>query len=245
MRLGPVVLRTRDANRLARFYEDALGFDYHADGEKVEVTSEGETLLVLLDDPDAVERPPRTPGLYHVAFLVPSRDALADAVERLRSETRLTGASDHLVSEAVYARDADGNGIEVYADRPRDEWEETENGVRIATLPLDIEALVADGDASAVRPASVGHVHLEVTDLDDSEMFYRELGFERRARDERIRFLGAEGYHHHVAVNTWSSPNRPRPKRAEGIVRFGVEDADESEDPDGIRVFDASDQTVY
>lgn len=250
MRIGPVVLRARDAGRLAGFYERVLGFEVREEegNGSFEVRSGAgdETLLVLLDDPDAVERPARTPGLYHVAFRVPSREALGDAAARiLASEAGITGAADHLVSEAVYGRDPAGNGFEVYADRPRDEWEETPEGVRIETLPLDVRSLTEGADPSKEVIADVGHVHLEVTDLDASEQFYGFLGFERRATGDGVRFLGAEGYHHHVAVNTWSSPDAPLPVRAEGVVGFGVEGADEREDPDGVRVFDPDNQTLY
>lgn len=244
--IGPVVLRVQEASRVAGFYERALGFETVESDGATEVVSDSKTLLVLVDDPAATRQPPRTPGLYHVAFLVESREALGDVARRLsESDAHITGAADHLVSEAVYSRDPAGNGIEVYADRPRDDWEEIGGEVRIDTLPLDLDSLTADADPSRKRSASVGHVHLEVSNLDTSASFYRSLGFGLRASSKGVRFLGADGYHHHIAVNTWGSADRPRPDRSEGIVGFGVTRAERRDDPDGIRIFDAEDQTVY
>lgn len=248
MEIGPVVIRVRDARRVAEFYDEALGFETKRDEDgDVKIRSGSKTLVVLVDDPAAVPRPPRTPGLYHVAFLYPSREALGDAVARLRDAGgSLTGAADHDVSEAVYTKDPAGNGVELYADRPRDEWRETaDGGVHITTEPLDIDSLLEDADSTQERPAEVGHIHLEVSDIDASEDFYCSLGFERRATMSGARFLGADGYHHHIGVNTWSSPNRRRPDRGEDIVGFVVEGTEEKDDPDGIRVFGSLDQTVY
>jgi len=248
MDIGPVVFRLRDAREVADFYEDALGFETVEDGDgDVRVRSGGEMVALLVDDPAAVPRPPRAPGLYHIAFLYPSREALGEAVARLRDAGgSLTGAADHDVSEAVYTKDPAGNGVELYTDRPRDEWTETgDRGVRITTEPLDVGSLVADADPRRSQSATVGHVHLEVTDLGASERFYSSLGFERRATVQGARFLGAEGYHHHVGINTWSSPDGRSPDNVEGIVGFCVEGADGVDDPDGVRVFGSLDQTVY
>ena len=167
----------------------------------------------------------RAPGLYHVAVLVPSREALGGALLRLAvSGWPLHGASHHLVSEALYLGDPDGNGIEIYRDLPRDQWRWDGSSVEMATLPLDLDAILDELPADvldaarggAVDPASVptlpagtvvGHVHLQVSDLRDAEAFYHGvLGLEVTQRGyPGALFTAAGGYHHHIGLNTWHS----------------------------------------
>ncbi|MGI8597046.1 MAG: VOC family protein [Thermoleophilaceae bacterium] len=167
--------------------------------------------------------PPRwSSGLFHLALLVPSRAELARAVRRVTGAGgRFTGASDHLVSEALYLNDPEGNGIEIYRDRPREEWEHTGGEVRMSTLALDLDAVMAElpaGDGpDGMPPGTVmGHVHLSVADLAETESFYADvLGFDVTVRSyPGALFLSAGGYHHHVGANTWTSAGVPAPALA-------------------------------
>jgi len=182
--------------------------------------------------PDAPPRPPGTTGLFHLAILVPSRPDLARALRRvLDAGARFTGAADHIVSEALYLRDPEGNGIEIYRDRPREEWTWSAGEVAIDTLPLDFEGVMSELPPD-VPPASgmpdgtvMGHVHLNVSDLGTAEDFYsRALGFDVTVRGYPGALLvSAGGYHHHVGLNTWSGPGAPSPPAgARGLGRFEI-----------------------
>jgi len=247
-RLGRVTLTVSDLDAVLPFYRDVVGLRVREQGDgravlgtaadaggtvEVDDSAGGAVatdLLVLEEDPDAGPRPSNAAGLFHTAFLFPSRSALGDALTRVRDAgARLTGASDHRVSEALYLRDPEGNGVELYRDRPRGEWPEADGEVEMDTLPLDVDALLADraGDADAAgdpAPAgtTVGHVHLEVTDLDAAEAFYVDAaGFDVRQRmGTDALFLAAGGYHHHVGLNTWN--RRGAPTTGRGIARFEV-----------------------
>ncbi len=170
--------------------------------------------MALREDRSAPPRDPRATGLFHLAVLLPSRLDLAHALRRLaESRWPLDGASDHLVSEALYLSDPDGNGIEIYRDRPREEWTHGEIGPEMATLPLDLRSL-ADELETATGPqpeapaqTTIGHVHLQVAELSEIERFYAELlGFDVTVRGyPGALFVSAGGYHHHLGLNTWHS----------------------------------------
>ena len=151
---------------------------------------------------------------------MPTRLDLALAVARLaQARWPLDGASDHLVSEALYLSDPDGNGIEIYRDRPRDEWRFTEGQLEMATLPLDMNELLrelerADGFQQLAPAATrIGHVHLQVSDIAEAERFYSGvLGFDVMVRGyPGALFVSAGGYHHHLGLNTWNSAGSPPP----------------------------------
>ena len=211
--LGAVRLRVADLAGARSFYERALGLEARADGEVVALGVPGGPALVeLREQADAAPRRPGASGLFHLALLLPSRAELARALWRLaRERVPLTGASDHLVSEALYLADPEGNGIELYRDRPREEWERDGGELRMATLPLDLDPLLAEAPAepeAAIAPGTrLGHVHLQVADLRAAEAFYGgALGFEAMVRGSPgALFLAAGGYHHHVGLNTWAS----------------------------------------
>ena len=239
--IGSVDLTVTDLERSLAFYTGTLGFRElgRADGiANLGVEGSG-PLLVLHGEPQAPPRPPRTTGLFHFAILVPSRPDLARVLGHLvESGWPLTGASDHLVSEALYLNDPDGIGIEIYRDRPRDEWEESAEGVRMATLPLDLRALLreADGEDASWRgmPSGtrIGHVHLNVADLDDSEAFYSGvLGFDVTVRGyPGALFVSAGGYHHHLGLNTWNGEGvPPPPEGAVGMSDYVIAVPDEGE----------------
>ena len=188
-------------------------------------------LVTLVGSPDAPPRPPGTTGLFHLAILVPSRPDLARAIRRVTdSGHRFTGASDHLVSEALYLDDPEGNGIEIYRDRPRAEWRYDDGELQMATLPLDVEGVLASATDTVVGGAMpdgtrIGHVHLQVADLDEAEAFYvGRLGSTSAcAAFPGALFVSAGGYHHHVGLNTWAGRGAPSPPAgARGLRHFTI-----------------------
>ena len=227
-RMGAVHLTVRDIAASRAFYETAIGLSA-ADGEDgtVALGIRGERPLVVLHgDAAAPALDPRATGLFHLAILMPTRRDLAVALARLaNARWPLAGASDHLVSEALYLSDPDGNGIEIYRDRPREEWPERDGTIEMATLPLDLHGLIGElpGEGSelpALAPAGtvIGHVHLQVAELSEIEAFYNGvLGFDVVVRTyPGALFISAGGYHHHIGLNIWNSRGASRP--AEGSV---------------------------
>ena len=221
MHLGPVHLIVSDLDRSVAFYQDAIGLQVHdlTDHEAALGTGGGQPVLVLAAEPGA--RPAgRHAGLYHVALLYPSRDELARALQRLAvTRTPIEGASDHGVSEAIYLSDPDGNGLELYRDRPRDQWPApTQPGEKVGmfTHALDLQELydtvAQDPPLRHAAPGlTVGHVHLHVNDLDAAVGFYtRELGLDVMTMyGDQAAFLSWDGYHHHVGLNTWRGVGIP------------------------------------
>jgi catechol 2,3-dioxygenase len=218
--LGAVALTVADLGRARAFYEHVLGLVASARGaDSVGLTASGggSELVVLHEDRQAPPFDPRGNGLFHLALLVGSRAELACSLRRIAdARWRLTGASDHLVSEALYLRDPDGNGIEIYRDRPRTQWPLDGGGtVRMDTLGLDLSDLLGEPDGNAgSQPATavaagarIGHVHLQVADLAAAERFYCDvLGFDVTVRGyPGALFVSAGGYHHHIGLNTWQS----------------------------------------
>ena len=232
--LGPVRLNAGDAGALAGFYERTVGLSRlgRADGILALGPEGGEPLVELAPAPDAPARPPGTTGLFHLAILMPSRLELARSLRRVSDAGwRLTGASDHLVSEALYLRDPEGNGIEIYRDRDRSEWRRAGDEIAMDTLPLDLEGVLAELATDDAPPAGmpartrIGHVHLNVAGIAASEAFYREgLGFDVTVRSyPGALFLSAGGYHHHVGLNTWMGEGAPPPPPgARGLEHFEI-----------------------
>ena len=239
--LGPVRLTVSQLERSRAFYERAIGLraTEREDGT-VALGAAGEPALIeLRGDSSAPRLNRRAPGLYHLAILVPTRRDLAFALARLiQTRWPLDGASDHLVSEALYLSDPDGNGIEIYRDRPRTEWQRVGDQLQMSTLPLDLESVIGElqeeSELQAEAPAGtrIGHVHLQVADLADAEAFYHGvLGFDVTVRGyPGALFVSAGGYHHHIGLNTWHSAGQaPTADGSVGLRSFTVELPNEAE----------------
>jgi catechol 2,3-dioxygenase len=235
--LGPIRLVVADLDRVSDFYESTIGLRaVERSGYVARLGPEpgARPIIELVGRPDAPPRSPRNTGLFHLAVLVPSRPELARSLARVANAGwRFTGASDHLVSEALYLNDPEGNGIEIYRDRPREEWRQTANGeIEMATIPLDLEGVLAelppdasDSDAGVPAGTKLGHVHLQVADIPSSEDFYEStLGFDVTVRSyPGALFVSAGGYHHHIGLNTWNSAGgSPAPQGSRGLDWFQV-----------------------
>jgi catechol 2,3-dioxygenase len=230
-RMGTVRLRVADLEGVRRFYERAVGLEtLDSSASGAALGAGGEALVELIAALGAPPRPRRTTGLFHLAILVPDRARLGAALRRMaEAGWRLTGASDHLVSEALYTSDPEGNGIEIYRDRPREEWPRAGGQVQMDTLPLNLPSLLAEpdpGEPPAMAPGTtVGHVHLNVGDLPDAEAFYAGVvGFEVTVRGyPGALFVSAGGYHHHLGLNTWAGEGAPAPPPGSlGLERFEI-----------------------
>lgn len=227
--IGAVHLTVVDLERAVGFYHRHLGFDVHRrEGRTARLGAGGQVLLVLTECKPA-PRVRGTTGLYHFAILVPTRADLARALRRLvSSATVMQGAADHGVSEALYLADVDGNGIEIYRDRPPNEWPRVDGQLQMGADPIDVDDLLAEhpGSGDGLAPGTVvGHVHLHVSRLADAQRFYVDiLGFASTQRyGPSALFVAAGGYHHHVGLNTWAGVGAPPPPpNAVGLRHFDV-----------------------
>lgn len=229
---GAVGLAVTEIERSLDYYRRRIGMEMiERDGSRATLGAGGRRLLEL-EERAGAERDVQAADLFHVAFLLPSRAALGRRLQHLlATQTPLTGASDHGVSEALYLRDPDGHGLELYADRPRATW--YPNGqLRLETTALDLDDLLAAGRASGIPAGGldagtvVGHVHLETCDLDRSKAFYVDrLGFAVTAERPGATFMSVAGYHHHLAVNTWGRKTRPAPANSHyiGMLWYEIE----------------------
>jgi catechol 2,3-dioxygenase len=231
-RMGPVRLTVADLDALRRFYAEAVGLSELGEEDGiVRLGTDSGAVVELVGDPDAPPRPRGTSGLFHLAILVPSRPDLARTLQRVaEAGWRLSGASDHLVSEALYTSDPEGNGIELYRDRPREEWPTRDGQIQMDTRPLDLDGVLSElrrDDAGKGMPAGtrIGHVHLNVGDLTAAEAFYSEaLGFDVTVRGyPGALFVSAGGYHHHLGLNTWAGEDAPAPPPgSRGLRQFEI-----------------------
>ena len=228
--MDAVTLHVADLAGMSAYYRDALGLE-ELDGDAARTATDaavtvggapsgqagasvvlgraGAPLVVLVHTPGLPAPKPGEAGLFHTALLFPDRAALAAVVARAAGHprSRYVGAADHLVSQAFYFTDPEGNGIELYWDRPREAWTWHEGQVQMDTLPLDPNAFVREHLAGEQPSAAdVGHVHLKVGDIEQARAFYVDaLGFEITAEWHGALFVAAGGYHHHMAMNTWQS----------------------------------------
>jgi len=227
-----VALKVMELKRSLEFYQTVLGLKVLKEEErKATLTADGKNALLTLEQPEKV-----TPlnhsetGLFHFALLLPSRADLARMLLHfLELRQPLQGASDHLVSEAIYLADPDGNGIEVYADTPASTWKWHQGNVEMATNPLNAEGLIAEAGNERWQgmPAKtvMGHIHLQVAELDKTAEFYTKgLGFDAVLKyGPQALFVSTGGYHHHIGLNTWNSRGGMAPKETSvGLSYFTI-----------------------
>jgi catechol 2,3-dioxygenase len=248
--VGAVRLQVADLARSIEYYERVVGLRVHArdTGTATLGPHDDDRPLVRLHEKRGVApAPPRGAfGLFHFAILLPDRASLGRCLSHLARLNVRAGAADHLVSEAVYLTDPDGLGVEVYADRPRDTWQYLGGELQMATEPLDAASLqaAAAGREWTGAPAgtTMGHVHLHVGNIEQAAEFYEgEIGFDTTVRSyPGARFFSAGGYHHHLAVNTWSRGPAATDDQARllewELVVPGTSGARASVDPWGTRV---------
>lgn len=259
LQLTTVELRVPDLARSLEFYVGKLGF-VSTVGQpgraSLAVDSSSPAALLLSEDRSARAAPVDAAGLFHAALLFPSRPALGAWLRHAAERgVEFDGFSDHGVSEAIYFADPDGNGLEFYVDRPREAWPAGARPGEVAmfTRPLDLPSLLAQSQPVAGAPlagARWGHLHLRVTQLERSERFYCEtLGMVlTQGSYPGARFLAADGYHHHLGLNSWGAPRQPQPAGALGLVAASFERAGQTgtttlRDPDGmtLRIIGAPD----
>jgi catechol 2,3-dioxygenase len=225
--MGPVHLTVSDLERSLDYYRRVVGLDVLEQGsDRAALGADSTELLGLVEQPGAQPSDGYT-GLFHFALLVPDRPSLARwMAHAVRDRVPLTGLSDHYVSEAIYLRDPDRHGIEIYADRPRELWE-GRVGERMTTEPLDVKDLLgeADGDFDGMPGGTtMGHVHLKVASIPQTVEFYRDvLGFDLVVeRVPQAAFLSAGGYHHHLGANTWESAGAPPAPEGSAALRHAT-----------------------
>ena len=228
--LGRVSFKVRDLGAMVAFYTTVLGMEVieQRDDEAL-LGAGGSVLLQLTKVPNAVSPADNNTGLYHAAFLLPSRADLARFVRNMSENEVRFGYSDHLVSEAFYLNDIEGNGLEVYRDRPRSEWQWQNGQVAMANAEIDFTSFfaeIANDPTWRGMPAGsrLGHMHLKIGDVARAEAFYHTLfGFDVVANMGSALFVSAGGYHHHLGLNVWHSRNgRPTPANATGLDFFEV-----------------------
>jgi catechol 2,3-dioxygenase len=225
--MGVVDLTVSDLPLMRDFYEGVIGLDVLSEGEdRVELGADGSAVISLTLDAELTNADPTAAGLYHSAILYPDEAGLAAALASVAQAAPETyqGSADHLVSLAFYLADPEGNGVELYVDRPADEWEWVDGRVTMGAEPLDPNQFINEHFAAeSSGSATVGHVHLRVGELDAAETFYVDvLGFDITADAPGALFLSAGGYHHHLAVNTWNSLDASERMPSLGLGSFTV-----------------------
>ncbi len=241
--LGPVDLKVLDLDREVEFYERfGMTTLSKQDGSAV-MGAHGQPLLHMRRLEGGRDRPRHTAGLFHFAVLLPSEEELGGFLKRsLEERLPLTGTADHYVSQALYYDDPEGNGIEVYADRPRSEWQYPNGRLNIGTDHLDFERLLRIAAPPQPKFSSgtvMGHVHLNVSDLDESQRFYESIGMEVMAQAGHVmRFMSWDGYHHHLGINVLEGRGAAGVEPGvRGIESFRVlRVAAPLTDPNGIRL---------
>ena len=222
--IGSVSLTIRNLAQSVDFYQ-RLGMTLRKQGDGVAHLGTATTLLLVLHENKDARIVERTSGLYHFAILVPTRLELAQVLKNLaKKQIPIQGYSDHLVSEAIYLADPDGNGIEIYRDRPRKAWQYVDGKLQIGTIPLDLQAILSELNKQDIGwdrfspDTQIGHMHLHVGDLAAAQTFYTvAIGFDLVANyGSAAAFVSAGGYHHHLGMNTWAGKNAP-PSPADGV----------------------------
>jgi catechol 2,3-dioxygenase len=232
--MGPVTLRVADLDAMTAYYRDGVGLRVIAEAGPVVTLGRGSTAVVILEhSPELKHASPRDAGLFHTAILFDTEEALAAAVYSVaqRYPHNFTGSSDHLVSKAFYFNDVENNGVELYWDRARTEWSWVHGTLEMGTAYLDPNAFLQQNltEAAIADPviggASVGHVHLQVGDIESAREFYvGRLGFDSTVEiPGQALFVSAGGYHHHMAMNTWNSRGAGPRQVALGLGRVDIE----------------------
>jgi len=228
--MGAVALAVADLDRSVDYYRRTIGLKLlERENGRAVLGVSGRPLLELEARPGG-RRDDEAADLFHFALVVPSRAALGRQLQHFTDiDARLTGASDHFVSEALYLRDPDGHGIEVYRDRPREDWYEGDRFL-LGTAPMDVQGVLEagrqlSGQWQGIDPGTVmGHIHLETTDLALSKGFYvGKLGFDVTMDMAQASFMSVGGYHHHLAVNTWGRRSRPASHAGDAIALLHYE----------------------
>jgi catechol 2,3-dioxygenase len=249
-----IELVVRDLDRVGAFYRSVIGLSVIADdGARLALGAGGTPLLTLLEDRQAEPSPTGAPGLFHTAFVLPTRADLGQWLARAaRNGWALEGMSDHLVSEAIYLSDPEGNGIEIYRDRPRAEWQMDGHRVRMANRRIDAEGLLQLADAKSIGTrhqapdgTRIGHVHLCVSDLDAAvQTIGSDWGFAETCRYPGAIFFATGGYHHHVAANVWNTRSGARRERGQlGLQRLTFAAGDDGAAADITRRWRGSETT--
>jgi catechol 2,3-dioxygenase len=249
--LRHVALVSRNLAHLLPFYRDTLGLVARQPDARtltLRFSPESPAVITFTEDPAALDPAERVAGLFHIALLVPGRPALAAVLARLIERRQpIEGLSDHGVSEAIYLADPDGNGLEIFRDRPRADWPMDGEHVAMVTRALDHQVLLRERPvpppAAPLVHAALGHVHLQVSSLAAAQKFYTgDLGLDvRQLSYPGAVFLAADGYHHHIALNTWGNPSRRPAGPLTGLTGFTaattrVKTARTLADPDGLAV---------
>lgn len=217
--VGEVNINVKNLEHALAFYQNIMGFQVlDKSNRKAVLTTDGKTPILTLEQPEGVvAKTGRTSGLYHFAILLPSRAELSVFLRHMIQTGYPLGAADHYVSEALYLNDPDGNGIEVYRDRPSSEWKWNNGLVEMATEELDGNGIIAESKAEwSGLPAGtlMGHIHLHVSNLKQAEEFYTKgLGFDIVSYYPQAAFLSTGKYHHHIAINTWQGEGAATPPR--------------------------------
>jgi len=208
--IGHVALVVSDLDLMAEFYERIIGLNLISRSGEAASLGVATTPLIELRQDKAAKSRPQEAGLFHTAFLLPARRDLGSWLHHASDhDIRLEGASDHLVSEALYLTDPEGNGIEIYRDRPSNDWVRDGDEIRLETRPLDLDELLGDTRGSwsgAPVDSIIGHVHLQVGDIGIANDFMtKHLGMTRTSHLPSAGWYGSGGYHHHLAANVWNS----------------------------------------
>ena len=235
-----IELHVKDLANMVSFYGDLMGFrllENEGGQARLSPTGGAPTLLTLTERPDARPQGSHFAGLYHTAFRYPGRQTLANALMRLvAARWPLQGAADHGVSEAIYLADPEGNGIEIYRDRPRQDWPRLQDGVQMGNLPLDLHKLLEEAAPAAAQAGAIdagtdiGHIHLQVSDLAKARSFYHQLlSLDIMMELPTALFMSAGGYHHHLGANIWNSRQAPRRTAGElGLASYAFLIPDEA-----------------
>lgn len=232
-RIAHAHLRVKNLKGVVAFYRDLLGFrQVRREGSTLALSPTGKSpaQIILTESPQAQPRPRGTTGLFHIAIRFPDRGELAKILLRLVEHGYpIQGAADHAVSEAIYLADPEGNGIELYRDRPREGWKWTNDEIVMVTDPLDVEDLLKESEGatwSGIHPMTdIGHIHLNVGSLEDAEsLYHRQLGFDVTTKSYAgALFVAAGGYHHHLGLNIWAGRNAPPPpENSIGLISYGI-----------------------